>query len=297
MRISLLTTLLFIGVSGPLLAQTPAAADTSWRVKMAAGLNFNQASFSGNWRAGGVNSIALGSLFNLKASYTKGRLDWVNDVDLLYGLLNNSGQGFRKTTDRMLLDSKLGYKLSGKWNMFVSANFLSQFAPGYQYEKDSLDREQAVLISKFMAPGFLTFAYGFEYKPVEYFYVRLSPFSPRFTFVTDRNLYLTVPDNYGVPVGRTVRQEWLSMQVLADYNRNINETLSLKARYQLFANLETLAFNTIDHRLDVSFTSKVTDFLNVSLTGILLYDRDQDNDVQLSQSLAVGLAYTLNRYR
>jgi hypothetical protein len=289
--------LLLMGVSGPLLAQTSPAADTSWRVKLAAGLNFNQASFSGNWRAGGVNSIALGSLFNLKATYTQGRLDWVNDVDLLYGLLNNSGQGFRKTTDRMLLDSKMGYRLSAKWNMFVSANFLSQFAPGYQYVKDSLDREQAVLISRFMAPGFLTFAYGFEYRPADYFYVRLSPFSPRFTFVTDRNLYLTVPDNYGVPIGRTVRQEWLSMQMLADYNRNISETLSLKARYQLFANLETLALNAIDHRLDVSFTSKVTNYINVSLTGILLYDRDQDRDVQLSQSLAVGLAYTLNRYR
>lgn len=297
MRYTLLITLLFTALPGPLPAQTTAVADTNWRVTMAAGLNFNQASFSGNWRAGGVNSVALGSLFNLKATYAKGRLDWVNDVDLLYGLLNTSGQGFRKTTDRMLLDSKLGYKLSAKWNMFVSANFLSQFAPGYQYVKDSLDREQAVPISRFMAPGFLTFAYGFEYKPADYFYVRLSPFSPRFTFVTDPDLYLTVPDNYGVPIGRTMRQEWLSMQVLADYNRNISETLSLKARYQLFANLETLALNTIDHRLDVSFTSKVTDYINVSLTGILLYDRDQDADVQLSQSLAVGLAYTLNRYR
>ena len=154
-----------------------------------------------------------------------------------------------------------------------------------------------MLISRFMAPGFLTFAYGFEYKPAQYFYVRLSPFSPRFTFVTDRNLYLTVPDNYGVPIGKTVRQEWLSMQVLADYNRNLTQTLSLKARYQLFANLETLAFNTIDHRLDLALTSKVTRYINVSLTGILLYDRDQDTDVQLSQSLALGLAYTLDRAR
>jgi hypothetical protein len=297
MRFIGLLFLLFTGLSQVLPAQAPAATDTSWRVKLATGLNFNQASFSGNWRAGGVNSVALGSLLNLKASYAKGRLDWVNELDLLYGLLNNRGQGFRKTTDRILLDTKAGYKLSGKWNMFVSANFLSQFAPGFQYEKDSLDREQARLISKFMSPGFLTFAYGFEYKPVDYFYLRLSPFSPRFTFVTDRNLYLTVPDNYGVPLGKTVRQEWLATQVLADFNRNVTKTLSLKARYQLFANLQTLAFNTLDHRLDVSFTSKVTDYINVNLTGILLYDRDQDADVQLSQSLAVGLAYTLNRYR
>lgn len=136
-----LLILLFIGLAGQLLAQTTTPGDTLWRTKLTMGLNFNQASFSNNWKAGGVNSLALGSLFNLKASYEQGRLDWVNEADLLYGLLNNSGQGFRKTTDRILLDTKLGYKLYQKWNMFLSANFLSQFAPGYQYEKDSLDRE------------------------------------------------------------------------------------------------------------------------------------------------------------
>jgi hypothetical protein len=30
---------------------------------------------------------------------------------------------------------------------------------------------------------------------------------------------------------------------------------------------------------------------------MLLYDRDQSPDVQLSQSLAIGLAYTINRFR
>jgi hypothetical protein len=148
-----------------------------------------------------------------------------------------------------------------------------------------------------MAPAFLTFAYGFEYKPVEYFYLRLSPFAPRFTFVTDKTLYLTVPDNYGVPIGKTLRQEWLAFQLQSEYNRDIAENLNLKARYLLFANLQTLALNSIDHRLDMSVTAKVTKYINVNLTGILLYDRDQSSDVQLSQSLAIGLAYTLNRFR
>ncbi len=284
---------LFLYLSLPLLAQDP---DTTWRTRITAGLNFNQAAFSGNWKAGGVNSLAFGSLLNAKATYTKGRIDWVNEADLLYGLIRTNGQGFRKTNDRILLDSKLGYKLSDNWNMFVSANFLTQFAPGYRYE-DSLGVERAVKLSDFLAPAFLTFSYGFEYKPVDYFYVRLSPFAPRFTFVRDRNLYLNVPENYGVPIGETIRKEWLAFQVLADYNRNLTETLNLKARYLLYANLETLALNTIDHRLDVSITSKVTKYINVNLTGILLYDRDQDQAVQLSETIAVGLAYTINRYR
>jgi hypothetical protein len=170
--------LLFL-LAGSLFGQVSLVnSDTTWRTTITAGFNFNQASFSGNWRAGGVNSVALGSLFNLRADYEKGRLDWDNSIDLLYGMTNNRGQGFRKTTDRIFLDSKLGYKLSDKWNMFLSGNFLSQFAPGYRYEKDLLDRERSINISDFMTPAFLMFAYGFEYKPAEYFYVRFSPFAP-----------------------------------------------------------------------------------------------------------------------
>ncbi|CAA9298707.1 MAG: hypothetical protein AVDCRST_MAG56-5234 [uncultured Cytophagales bacterium] len=74
--------------------------------------------------------------------------------------------------------------------------------------------------------------------------------------------------------------------------REGTSTLNVKGRYQLFANLLNPALNQLDHRLDLSFTSKVNKYINVNLTGILRYDRDQDQDVQLSQALAVGLVYS-----
>src|SRR5690606_21421788 len=188
--------------------------DTAWTTEFSAGLNFNQAAFSGNWKSGGINSVAFGSIIAGKANYTKDRLTWDNELELLFGIVNNEGEGTRKSNDRIFLDSKLGYKLTENWGAYFSLNYLSQFAKGYNYNEDGY----RTLISDFMSPGFLTSSFGMEYKPNQEFALRLSPFSPRLTFVTNKQLYLTVPENYGVPIGETVRQEWLAFQVYATYD-------------------------------------------------------------------------------
>jgi hypothetical protein len=270
-----------------------AAVDTSyWKSKLTVGANFNQASFSGNWQGGGVNSVALGTVLRAKAEYSRRCRTFTNELELLYGVVNNAGQGRRKTTDRIWMDSKLGCRFAKTWSLFVSGNLVTQFAPGYQYVNDGQGTEEARFVSKFMTPAFITTAWGFEFKPKEYFYLRLSPMAPRVTIVNDTTAYRNVPANYGVPIGRRTRYEWLGSQVLASYDRNVTSTLNLKGRYLLFANLQNAALNQLDHRLDVSFTSKVNKYLNVNLTGTLLYDHDQDPAVQLNQAMAVGLVYT-----
>lgn len=135
---------------------------------------------------------------------------------------------------------------------------------------------------------------GFEYKPNDEFNLRIGPFSPRFTFVNDPAISLAVQTNYGVPIGETTRIEWLAMQLFANYDKNINEKFNIRSRYMLFANYETLAWKTIDHRLDITLTAKITDFINVTMTSISLYDIDQDPGIQLSQGLALGILLKVN---
>ncbi|WP_162419102.1 DUF3078 domain-containing protein [Cyclobacterium roseum] len=266
----------------------PAEKDTTyWQSEFSAGLNFNQAGFSSNWKAGGVNSVAFGSLVAGKASYGKEKFSWDNELELLFGIVRNEGEDTRKSNDRVFLDSKLGYQMSDRWSAYFSANYLTQFAEGYTFNDDGTKS----LISKFMAPGFLTSSLGMEYQPNETFFLRIGPLSPRFTFVTDQGIIANVPSNYGVPAGETVRIEWLAMQVFASLDKDLAENLNLKTRYALFANYETLAFDSIDHRLDLTLTAKITDIINVTLTGIALYDLDQDPGVQVSQALALGILY------
>ncbi|NJM24356.1 MAG: DUF3078 domain-containing protein [Bacteroidia bacterium] len=278
-------------------ADSTATTDTVkyWKTNFKFALNVNQASFSSNWKAGGVNSIGLSSLLNVKANYKKNKSSWDNEIDLLFGFVNNDGQGYRKTQDRIFLDTKYGYDLSKHWSFYTSLNFLSQFAPGYVYNDDGTK----TIISDGFAPAFLTSSWGLEYHPVDYFKVRVSPFSPRFTFVSDVERFVTPanPEPYGVAPPDNMRTEWLAFQLLADFNKDIATNLNLKWRYIMYANYETLELKTIDHRLDLNITAKVNKFINVSLGGILLYDYDQDSGAQLSQLLNIGFLYTFQNYK
>lgn len=272
---------------------------SSWKKRTSFGLNFNQASFSSNWKAGGVNSIGFSGLFGYKANYAKGKSKWDNEIDAQYGFVNNEGQGMRKTQDRLYLDTKYGYAINPRWDLFSSLNFLTQFAAGYAYGKDVNGLETESLISDIFAPAFITSAWGVEYHPVDYFKVRISPFAPRVTVVNDPGRFLTTvgPTPYGVDPTGTTRFEWLAFQLTADFAKDIAPNINLKWRYLMFANYETLAGNTIDHRLDVLITAKVNRFFNVNLGGIFLYDYDQDRDVQYSQLFNIGFSYSVQNYK
>lgn len=271
---------------------------TKWQKNLNMGLNINQASFSSNWKAGGVNSFGLNSLFNYKANYTAERDTWNNEFDLLYGFVNNAGQGFRKNIDRIYLDTKYGYKLNDKWNLFSSVNFLSQFTKGYKYEKDANGAEQSQLISDIFAPAFITSAWGLEYKPTTFFSLRISPFAPRLTIVHDPTRFTkTVGEMpYGVDSTKTTRMEWLAFQAVADFNKDVATNVNLKWRYMIFANYETLEMKTIDHRLDFMLSVKAGKFFSIGLGGILIYDYDQDSGAQISQVFNIGLAYSFRNY-
>jgi hypothetical protein len=272
---------------------------SNWKKSFKAGLNLNQASFSDNWKGGGVNSIGFASVINYKADYQKGKNSWNNQFDLLYGMVRNQGQGYRKTLDRMYFDTKYGRSLNKIWDMAASLNFLSQFAPGYNYVKDLNGVEQPNLISDFFAPAFITTALGFEYHPVDYFKVRISPIAPRVTIVRDNNGRFDALDPiapYGVKVGESTRFEWYAFQLLAEFNKDIAKNMNLKWRYMAYANYETLELKTIDHRLDFGITAKVNNLINVNLGTIVLYDYDQDSGAQISQSLNIGLAYSFQNY-
>lgn len=261
-----------------------------WRNLTSFGLNVNQVAFSENWGAGGVNSLSLGGQFSYKTDYNKEDKNLASELILQYGTLNNKGQLARKTIDRIFLDNKVALKLSKSWYFFGSLNFESQFDLGFAFSKDAQGNEKRTLLSKFMAPGYLTQSFGFEYKPAKHLFLRIGTGTARQTFVLDKDLYLTNPKNFGVVPGKTFRNE-LAFQLVGSYDKDIAKNLNLKSRYSVFANYETLS--RIDNRLDLTLTASVNRLINVSLAGIILYDDDMASKVQASQAMAFGLVYKL----
>ena len=285
---------LLLAVLGPLaaLAQAPAPtpADTTyWRTSLKAGVNLNEAAVSDNWKGGGASSLGLSTLFNGQAHYQRARRTWDNEADFLYAGQYTRGQGYRKTNDRLWLDTKYGHAFSAHWGAFVSLNLLSQFAPGYDYSGE-LPR----LVSSFLAPAYVTNAYGFDYHPTNRFSLRLSPFAPRLTLVRDLARFQGQPTDviYGVDPGHSTRWEILAAQVLATLDQPLGPNANFKARYLLFTNYGQFRLREVNHRLDLTITAKVYGLLNVNFQSTVLYQYDQDPGIQFSQGLGLGLLLT-----
>ena len=262
-----------------------------WRKSVVFALNFNQAAFTNNWSAGGVSTVALGTNVDFKAEYHKTPLDYTTETNLLYGVAATKGQGSRKTNDRIFLDNKIASQISKKWYFFGSLSFESQFAAGYTYADLSGNPVPGgLIISNFMAPGYLTESIGFEYKPNKYYDVRIGTGTAKQTFLLDTNIYKNLPENYGVKPGHTFYNQ-LAVQGVATVDKTIMKNLHLTARYAIFIPyIQPLAYTT--HRLDATLTAKVNRLINVSMNGTFLYDKNTAKNPQATEGISMGVAYT-----
>jgi hypothetical protein len=287
-----------------------AQSDTTyWQKSFSGGINFNQATFN-NWSGGGVNSLALGAIVNARALYQKEKWSWDNIAGLQLGYVNQEGKN-RKAADQMLLNTIVGYKIGKKWDAFMSATFNSFFMPGYRYDKpfrDGTTREasgEAFKVSQFLAPGQLTLAWGVAYKPNDWFSLRLSPFAPRFTFLTtDKVRFQENADSlirgsqyttYGVEAGKKVYTELLAFQLQASLNKNLSDNVSIKAEYFMYDNYQKIG--SIDNRLNLLLAAKLTKLLSATFGLNLVYDDDFSGKLQVQQTLGIGFLYNASTFK
>lgn len=260
-----------------------------WKKAITFGLNFSQSAFTGNYAAGGVNAVALGTNFIYHTEYNKAPFSYVSELNLQYGVSKNKGQGKRKTNDRIYFDNKIASQLSKHWYLFGSLTFESQFDKGYNYVDNGNGTFTSQYISNFMSPGYLTEALGFEYKPTGYFDLRLGTGTARQTFVLDHDIHRFQADNYGVDTNKTVKND-LAFQMVALFDKDIAKNIHLNTRYALFIPYgQDLKF--ITHRVDMVLSARVNRLINVTINGTLLYDKHTSADAQATEGLALGMLY------
>ncbi|MES2810141.1 MAG: DUF3078 domain-containing protein [Bacteroidota bacterium] len=260
-----------------------------WRKWINVGLNFSQSGFTDNYQSGGTNAIAMRGDFNYRTEYKKAPFSYTMETAFTYGVAKNKGQGSRKTQDRLFFDNKFATQMSKSWYFFGSVTFESQFDKGYIYNNNN---GPTILISKFLAPGYLTESVGFEFKPVGWFSTRIGTGTARQTFVIDTNLIKNQPNNYGVKRGKKVKND-LAFQVVSQImNKNLDKgnTMFINARYALFIPYEK-HIRFITHRVDLTLTARVNRLVNVNITGNFIYDKAANNRFQASEGLAMGVAY------
>ncbi len=205
------------------------AADTAqkiWKKGGLYGINISQGSLS-NWAAGGDDfSLSVNSLLSLFAFYKKDKHSWDNTFDFSLGYVNTTSLGSRKNDDRFDILSKYGYALSPKLNIAGLVNLRSQLFKGYTYSNSV-----KTFSSAFMAPGYLLFSPGLDYKPTKNLSLFFSPLTARWVIV--RDTALSNKGLYGVTPGKKSNLEFGAFATI-NYLKEFNKFITYKARLDLF---------------------------------------------------------------
>jgi hypothetical protein len=268
-----------------------------WKSGGMINLNLSQTSLT-NWAAGGQSSIAVNGLINLHDQYKKGNELWENYLDLAYGTMKQGSANWWKTDDKISFTSKYGHKAAKNFYIAGLADFKTQFTKGYNYPNDS------VMISRFMAPGYLLVALGAEYRPSDNFDFFIAPLTGKFTFVMDQAL--ADSGAFGVKRGENVYSEFGGYARLFA-KKNLMENISIQTNLALFSNYLHNPGN-IDVNWEVLLSMKVNKFISATISTDMIYDDDikivedkNDNGIiepgekgprlQFKEVLAIGLAY------
>ncbi len=275
-----------------------AQSDTStWKKGGLSSVGLSQSSFT-NWAAGGISNTNITSLISLYANQKLQNSTWENNLDLGFGTQKIESADFRKSEDRIELNSKYGRKINDKLNYSTLLNFRSQFAQGFNYTDTSV-----IYVSNIMAPSFTTISAGVDYRPLEGLSIYFSPVTGKITTVLDDQL--SNQGAYGVDTGKKVRFEFGALASVK-YQKIFKNNIQLKSKLDLFGNFED--FQAIDVNWENIFAYQISKLLSVSLTSTLLYDQDilivkqveespgvfiEENKprIQFKQVFALGLTY------
>lgn len=282
---------------------------TYWTKSNVVGLDVNQVAFL-NWSVGGNNSVAGLAKGAFIRKYTKGLLNWNNELILKYGLNSQEGQEMRKTDDQVQMNSTFGYRTDTISNWYYSAKFTfnTQFANGYAYPNTDTE------ISGPFAPAYIFLGVGTEYIRKDlgltaYF----SPLTDKTTLVL--NQMLADKGAFGVTgaaydsegnrirKGEKSRTE-IGMLVTNQIKRPVFKNIAMDHRISLYSDYLN-KFGNIDVDWQLSLDMTVNEYVKANIGTHLIYDDDikatEERDggvvtvgpkLQLKQILGLGLSYT-----
>ena len=81
-----------------------------------------------------------------------------------------------KSDDRLIFDSKFGYKAAEKLYFSIVYNFRTQFAEGW-------DGNHKTIISDFFAPAYTSLGLGIDYTPAKNVSLNFAPLTGKVTMV------------------------------------------------------------------------------------------------------------------
>lgn len=280
---------------------------SNWKVGSVFTANFTNTGLV-NWQGGGQDALTLTGIFTGFATYRKGDDEWMNRLEMGYGITRLGGGSttpvMRKSEDRLIISSKYAHFFNKNWGFAALIDFRSQFDKGYKYDVDVKDVDgnvigkEDIFISNWLAPAFSVASLGFEYKSGEMFYFMASPLTSKVTIVNDE--VLSAAGAYGVDPGKKLRSEF-GAYINSSFKYKLMDNVLYSTNLNLFMNYKTPKLIDIFWDNNLSFT--INKYLQSSFTTNLIYDDDvkilnsdgitSSPKIQFKHVLSVGLILKL----
>ena len=247
----------------PIINYEPYKKPKFWKNGVLTEFGIQQISLT-NWAAGGSGSVAMNAYLNAYNNYEKGNAFWENRGQFAYGFIHKFEEGYRKSDDRLIIDSKFGYRAFDKFYFSALFNFKTQFSPGFDYPKNS----EPKMVSKFLNPGSLSFGIGLDYKPGKgkVLSINLSPLTTTWVIVTDSTLRV----KYGNAIDEPIRFE-LGAQLKINFEKDLFKNFKVNSVLTLFSDYLKKPQN-IQVNWDLQAVYQINKYFKTTLRTNLIYD-------------------------
>lgn len=291
--VRLIFTVLFLMTGGCQMAAAQDAPTDSvqqpvWETDLTSRVSGAQTGYR-NWQKGGVNTLAITVRIDGTTRRISKAWEQKHQTQLAIGLVRQDTLDFRKADDLINLLSSIRYKGDGFFRHFnptVAVQTRTQFAPGYEYKRKTLNQNPPVKVSDFLSPVILTQTIGLTYDPATWFTHRLG-IGGKETYVhitRFRPLYM------GEDTTRSFQVE-LGIESQTTVNREIFENVRLESNLSVFA--AVIKPSVPDLTWENNVIMKVNNWLSVNFTVDMLYDRDARAAVQLREVFALGFSFVI----
>lgn len=254
-----------------------------WKLGTLIKLDFNQGHVSKDWAEGGESSISALSGIKSFAKYKKNKTSWETTLDMEYGLLKSGENDFRKNQDKLDFNTKFGHLAFKKWYYTSMFNLKTQFVRGYNYSSDGSRK----LISNFFAPAYIIGSIGLDYKPKKDFSILLSPFTAKYTIVSDTaNIDQTA---FGIESDKKIKKEVGAYAKLL-HKWKITKDISMENKLEFYSSYSNTPKN-IDVDWQFILNLPVNQYLTTTISTYLISDDDTGSKVQFKENIAIGARY------
>ena len=257
-----------------------------WKFSGRTSLTFTQSFISDNWYQGGEkNYYAMLATIDLDLNYdNKDRLSWTNhfDFDLGFATYQNGEKlGIRTNTDKLRLESTLGYKLVKSLDVAAKVKAETQSLPYYNGD---------VMQSAFISPLDANASIGLNYKPdlgkfkIEIYLAPFSGYNCRYVYHDE----LTAA--YGIEKGH-FKQDFGTQLVVTIPTYQITSFLDVYSRLEYYTDYHRAFF-----QWETQFNVALSKYFTASL---MLNTRFDDSAPvhenwkfwQLKELFTLGVAY------